>query len=256
MQRVLIMTLLRFIYSLTVLLCLGYGSAVVAQTSQGNTGQLDLNKDLADQLLPLEQLYQLALLNSPAIQDQKAQIDIQVESNRIAKTSLLNSVGVSGGYSASNQSALAAGIGAVGVESIQISSGYRAGVSAGISLGTLLNYRGTIRQGQAAYRSAIAKQNGIKLGLRRDISQLYQTLLMNQKIINAYIQEEQKALIVFQTAEIDWRNGRLDVGEYAGASSRYTEIRIKTEQARGGLLSNLYDISALVGVDMSRLKVR
>ncbi len=250
------MALSQFIRLLTVILFVSYSSAAVAQTGHSDAGQFDLNRDLAEQLLSLEQLYQLALVNSPNMQDQKAQIDIQVETNRMAKTSLLSGIGFSTGYSASNQSAIAAGIGASGLENVQISSGYRAGVSAGISLGTLLNYRGNIRQGQAAYRSVIAKQNGIKLGLRRDISQLYQTLLTNQKIINAYIQEEQKSLIVFQTAEIDWKNGRLDVGEYAGASSRYTEIRIKTEQARGGLMGNLYDLSALVGVEMSRLKVR
>ncbi len=250
------MTLPRFFRFVTAALILTWRTAACAEASRPDTLQFDLNKDLAEQILPLERLYQLALLNSPIMQDRKAQIDIQVETNRLTKTSLLSGIGASAGYSASNQSAVAAGIGAVGVENIQISSGYRAGVSAGISLGALLNYRTNIRIGQAAYRSAIAKRDGIKLTLRRDISQLYQTLLTNQKIINAYIQEEQKALIVFQTAELDWKNGRLDVGEYAGASSRYTETRIKTEQARGGLMNNLYDLSALVGVDMNRLKAR
>ncbi|GAB2528210.1 hypothetical protein GCM10027085_18140 [Spirosoma aerophilum] len=216
-----------------------------------------MTKDLADQILSIDELYQLALQNSPLMREMNAQIDIQVETNRLSKLGLLSGIGVSGGYSKSNQSLLASGGSGASItnsEGISVSNGYRLGFQVGISLVNVLGYRSTIRQGQASYRSAIAKQDGIKLGLRREISHLYQTLLTNQKIVNAYIGEEQKALIVFQTAEIDWHNGRSDMGEYAGASSRYTDTHIKTETARGSLIGTLYDLSALIGVDMIRLK--
>jgi outer membrane protein TolC len=248
------MWLHRYIRLFTLLCSLIGCAAAVARSGPGDTLQFNLTKDLSDQLLSIEELYQLALANSPAIREQRAIVDVQLETNRLSKLSLLTGVGASAGYSRGNQSLIASGINVSNAENIQISNGYRMGVQVNISVANLLGYRTNIRQGQAAYRSAVAKQDGIKLGLRREISQVYQALLTSQKIVNAYIQEEQKALVVYQTAELDWHNGRLDAAEYAGASSRYTDIHIKTETARGTLISNLYDLCALVGVDMIRLK--
>ncbi|MGF7215638.1 outer membrane protein TolC [Spirosoma lacussanchae] len=250
------MKLLLVVCLLTMTLGLIPCPRVCAAAATTDSLQFDLDKDLVDQLLPLEQLYQLALQNSPVIREQKALLDVQVEANRLVRSSLLSGVNVSGGYSTGNQSLLATGGNAANAENIQVSNGYRAGVQASISLGTLLGYRARSRQEQAAYRSAVAKQDGIKLGLRREISQLYQTMQTNQKIVNAYIELEQKSLIAYQTAEIEWRKGRLNVDDYAGASTRYTETHIKTEIARGNLVNNLYELSALVGVDMGQLKAR
>jgi outer membrane protein TolC len=253
------MDCLRFLCLLTMAVSLSWCSTAVAQSSKADTIQFNLNKDLADQILSLEELYQLALQNSPLMREMNAQLEIQTETNRITKLGLLSGVGASAGYSKSNQSLLASGgAGATisNTEGISVSNGYRMSFQVGLSLGGLLGYRSTLRQAQASYRSAIAKQDGIKLGLRREISHLYQSLLTNQKIVNAIIGEEQKALIVFQTAEIDWHNGRSDMNEYAQASGRFTDTRIKTETARGNLIGILYDLSAVVGVDMIRLKAK
>lgn len=247
------MLLLRsIVLSLTVCLLSGtlQGQSKVAGD---NSSQLDYTRDLAEQLRPFDDIYQIALRNSPTVREQDAQIESQLESTRLSKISLFNGVGASASYSAGNQSIIATG--AATSDNLQISSGYRAGLQASVSLGDLLSLRGRIRLNQASYRAAIAKRDGAKLGLRRELNQLYQTLLTSQRILKIYIQDEQVALIAFQTAEIEWKNGRLGAAAYSDASQSYSSTRIKTESARSALLTNLYDLSTLVGVSLSLLRV-
>lgn len=247
------MLLLRSVCSL-VLVCLLSGTLWGQSKAAGdNASPLDYTRDLAEQLRPFEEIYQTALRNSPVVREQDAQIESQLESTRLSKISLFNGVGASASYSAGNQSIIATG--AASTDNLQISSGYRAGLQASVSLGDLLSLRGRIRLNQAGYRAAIAKRDGAKLGLRRELNQLYQTLLTSQRILKIYIQDEQVALVAFQTAEIEWKNGRLGVSEYSGASQSYSGARIKTESARGALLTNLFDLSTLVGVSLSLLRV-
>lgn len=233
--------------------------SIYGQTSYGQTrnvgqitSQLDYERDLAEQLRPFEELYQIALRNSPVVKEQEAQIEYRLEETRLTKLSLLNGIGASGSYSAGNQSLVA--IGPISSDNLQISSGYRVGVQANLSLGDLVGMRGRVRLHQAQYRTALARRDNARQSLKREINELYQTLLTNQRILKINIQDEQVALVAFQTAEIDWKNGRLSVDQYAGASRLYSDVRIKTEAARGTLFTSLQDLSTLIGVSLAGLK--
>lgn len=247
------MILVRLIGPLVLLCSVAGGLHGQAKTPADNARPLDYNRDLGDQLRPFEEIYQMALRNSPVLREQDAQIEAQVESNRLAKLSLLSGIGAAANYSAGNQSIVATG--AASTDNLQVSSGYRAGVQASVSLGDLIALPGRMRLNRAGYRASLAKRDGAKLSLRRELNQLYQSLLTSQRILKIYIQDEQVALVAFQTAEIEWKNGRLGVTEYSGASQSYSGARVKTESARGALLTNLQDLSALTGVGLNLLRV-
>lgn len=244
-QRWLLIGLLLFVTSLT--------TPGFAQLSESNDVMLfDEERDLADQLLPFENLYQIALHHSPAIRQEDASLESQVAANQMAKWSLLRGLSLSTGYSASNQSVVPTADNPT--QTFQLSNGYRFGISAGFSIGDLVTRHAAAKQLQAAYKQSQAKREMSVQQLRQQLHHLYQNTLLSQRLLKMAIQNQQAALVAYQTAEINMKQGRLSPTEYAGALKTYTGAQIEVESSRTTVLTNLFDLITVIGVPVARLR--
>ncbi len=214
--------------------------------------RLDLDRDLADQLLPFEELYQIAVRNSPNLKEELTLAETKVENAQLARLGVLHGISLTGNVTRGNQALVSNGT--TTFDYLQISNGYRVGVQVMLPLETLLSRRPRIRQAEADYRTALARADVVKFGLKRELNKVYYELLTSQRLLNLYLQDEQAALVAFRSVELDWQKGRATVQEYSAASRVYTDVRIKVEGARGGFFSLLRELTILVGADISELK--
>ena len=211
---------------------------------------LNVEKDLASQLLPFESLYELALSHSPAIKQENAVIESKIENIEYVKWTFLRGIGVASSVTRGNQALITNDNSPL----LSLSNGYRVGLVANLSLGELINRRPVIRQAKSDHKAAIAKRDMVIQELRRDLYRLYQATLLSQRTLHFYVEEEQVALVAFQTAEIGWKENRLTAASYSAAARLYTESRTKVEQERVAVSTNLFDLITLIGVPMGQLQ--
>lgn len=226
----------------------GFGQA----SRQADVNLLDLDKDLAAQLMPFENIYELALHNSPLIKQEDAQVETKLANTQTIKWNFLRGLGVTAGLTRGNNSVVTNGNDAY--PSLSLSNGYRFGANAGISIGDIVSRGPAIKQAQAEYRSSIAKRDYVVQDLRREVYRLYQATLLSQRMLQLYIQGEQNALVAFQMAEIGWKENRLSPADYASASQTYTQTQARVEAERVALSTNLFDLVTITGVPMARLQ--
>lgn len=236
---------------LLALSCAGR-SAGQANPSSAGVPTLNLEQDLGPQLLPFEQICEIALRNAPALKSEDAALESQDITRQMARRALLRGISFSTGWLTSNQAIIANGN--VADASLAMSRGYRVGVSASLGLGDLINRRPILRQADAEYRSAVARREGSIQQFRINLFRLYQATLLAQRRLLTFIQGEQIALVAFQTAEINWKEARFGPAEYAGASEIYTGARTRVEAERVAVVTNLFELATLVGVPLTQLQ--
>lgn len=221
-------------------------------TAQTDTLYLDLNRDLGEQLLPFEELYQLALKVSPTLKEETALAEGKAYAVSLAKIDVLQTLSLTANYAMGNQALVSNGT--TSFETLQLSNGYRGGVSLTLPIYALVGRKARVRQAEAGYRSNLARTETVKLALRRDLYKLYQDILTAQRVLNILILEEQNFLVRQRKSELEWQNGRATFEEYAGVNTLYTDVRVKVENARGSFLSLLFDLTVLTGRDIAQLK--
>ena len=218
-----------------------------------DTIYFDFNKDISAQLLPFDELYKLAITNSPTVKYEN-QVSISQESvYQLSKIQILHSVSGFINYSTGNQAIIPTKVSSGDVIG-QISNGYRTGVSLQISLQDLLGRKHQIQQAQSNYQAAIIRKEVVELQVKRELITVYQDLMTAQRVLKIRLQDEQNALTALRVAEIELQQRKMEPNELANISNRYTTVKSSTEQVKGELLKNFYQLEALVGVPIQRLK--
>lgn len=242
----------RRLVRLVWLLAIGVGGGPTAGVAQADTLHLDLNRNLAEQLVPFEEIYRIAQRNSPSIREESSSADSKIHTIGLHRKNFLSTISLAGGANWGNSSIIAAGTN--NFDSWQLTNGYRGGLQMMIPLDVFVNRPGRIRQAEADYRTALARVDVARQSLRRELNKVYHELLTAQRLLQVYVQDETAARVAFLSAELDWQNGRATVQEYSGASRVYTDVRVKVENTRGGFMASLYDLTVLAGVDIGQLK--
>ncbi|AUD05743.1 hypothetical protein CWM47_30200 [Spirosoma pollinicola] len=242
---------LPFIFALFVfvgVMANGFGQSI----GQVDTVYLDIDKDLASQLLPFESIYELAQFHSPVLKQQNADIESKAAAIQSLKWTFLSGVGLTSGLTRGNQSVVTNDNSNYPL--LSLSNGYRFGFNANISVGDLLSRRPNIRQAQATQKFAMARRDVLAQELRRELYRIYQATLLSQRMLRLYIEGQQVALVAFQTAEINWKENRLAASDYSSASQLYTQAQAKVEGERVAVSMNLFDLVTLAGVPMAQLQ--
>lgn len=214
--------------------------------------RLDLDRDLAEQLIPLEDIQRLAERFSPALREEGMIAEGKLRNIDLHRRSFLSTVSVTGSAIWGNSTLVSTGSNSFDFN--QFINGYRGGMQMMIPLEVFANRRNRIRLAQADHRMSLARIEVAKQNLRREVSKVYYELLTAQRLLKVYLEDEQAALVAFRSAELDWQNGRATVQEYSAASRSYTDIRVKVENARGGFVATLVDLTLLTGADVQELK--
>ena len=225
----------------------------VSVPKSGDTVRFALNKDLIDQLIPFEDIYQIALSNSPALRFENAMVDMKASIANYTKVAILQTVSGFASYSRGNQ--LLIGSGSSSFDFSQNSNGYRTGIGIQLPLSEVVGRRYKIQQSRAEYQGSLAQRDVAKMGLKRELNRVYQALLTSQRTLRIRLRDEQAALMAFRIAEVDVQQGKIDPADYARYSNQYAIAQVVSEKERGEFMTNFRDLEIIVGVPMIQLQI-
>jgi hypothetical protein len=227
-----------------------------------DTLYLDIDQDIAVQLIPFDELVKIAVLHSPLIKYQNEVSNSLNSAYHISKVLILQNATGFGNYAGGNQTILATGGTSAATggparlgETIgQIANGYRVGVDVRISLYDLFGRKHQIREAQANYRASVLQKETIEMQLKRELITIYQDMITAQQVLKLRLIDEQASLAAYRIAEVELQKGRVNADILASATSRYIETKSAAEQVKGDFLKNVRYFETLVGVPIQRLK--
>lgn len=223
----------------------------VETVTTSDTVLFDINKGLAEQLLPFDSLYQIAVRHSPAIHFEEAVMEGKAASLQVTKVLILQGFTPFFTYSLGNQSFV--NTGTVSSDFLQLANGRRIGVNIQIPMSEVVGRRYRIQQMKAEFKAASAQREISKLNLKRDLNRSYQAMLTAHRLMVIRIRDAQVAMVAFRVAEVEMQQGKITPAALATSSNVYAISQHNVEKERGDLLSALYDVVALIGVDLNRL---
>jgi outer membrane protein TolC len=146
----------------------------------GDTLYLDINQDIAVQLLPFEDLMKVAVTHSPSIRYQGEVANALNEAQEVAKVQILQNVSGFGNASTGTQGVITNALSGPATQNgnlNQISNGYRVGVDVRLPLYELFGRKHQIRQANFNYKAALAQKETVELQLKRELINVYQDMI-------------------------------------------------------------------------------
>lgn len=258
------------------LFALLWGSVCCAQTTSSrrlvsfgsasgltdDTLYLDIDQDIAVQLIPFDELVKVAVLHSPVVKYQNEIANSLNATYQISRIQILQNVTGFGNYAGGNQTILATGGTSAATggparlgETIgQIANGYRVGVDLRVSLYDLFGRKHIVRQAQSNYRASLLQKETVEMQLKRELITVYQDMITAQQVLKLRLVDEQASLAAYRIAEVELQKGRINADVLAGVTSRYIETKSASEQVKGEFLKNVRYFETLMGVPVQRLK--
>lgn len=220
-----------------------------------DTLYLDINQDVAVQLLPFDELMKVAVSHSPLIKYQNEVTNSLSAAHDASKVQILQNVAGFANYSGGNQALITSGSltgqnGSLG----QIANGYRVGVDVRFPLFELFGRKHLIRQAQSNYKAAVAQKDVVELQLKRELIGIYQDMITAQQLLKIILIDEQASLSALRVAETEIQKGQITADMMAMVTSRYVQAKTASEQAKGNFLKNVHYFEALMGMPIQRLK--
>lgn len=215
---------------------------------------LDVDQDIAVQLMPFDELVRMAVTSSPLMKYQGEIINSTNTDRDLAKVQVLQNASGFISYSAGNQTLLTTGINQRGDQLGQIANGYRFGVDMRVSLYDLFGRKHQIRRADAAYRASVVQKEVIELQLRRELITIYQDMITSQQVLKLRLTDEQAALTALRIVENENQKGQATSESYSQATNRYIEAKVITETVKGDFIKNVHQFESLVGLPIQKMK--
>ncbi|MCY7358291.1 MAG: TolC family protein [Rudanella sp.] len=219
-----------------------------------DTTFLDVDQDIAVQLMPFDDLVRIAATYSPVVKYQAEVINSLNSGRSLSKVQILQNASGFVNYSGGNQTLLTMGVNQRGDQLGQIANGYRVGVDLRVSLYDIVGRKHQIKQAEANYRASVVQKDIVELQLRREMITVYQDMITAQQVLKYRLMDEQSALASLRIAESENQKGRITSEVFATATNRYVETKVITEQVKGDFLKNVHQFESLVGVPIQRMK--
>lgn len=219
-----------------------------------DTTFLDVDQDIAVQLMPFEDLVRMAVSYSPLMKYQNEQISSFHAARDLSKVQILQNASGFANYSGGNQTLVARGLNQPGEPLGQIANGYRFGIDFRVSLYDLFGRKHQVKQADAIYRASIVQKDIVELQLRRELITIYQDMITAQQVLKLRLIDEQAALAALRITEAENQKGRATSESIALATNRYVETKVVSEQVKGDFLKNVHQFESLIGVPIQRMK--
>ncbi len=220
----------------------------------GDSSFLDVDQDIAVQLMPFDELVRMAVANSPILKYQNEIVSSLNSERDLAKVQVLQNASGFASYSGGNQSLVTTGINQRGDQLGQIANGYRLGVDLRVSLYDLFGRKHQIKRADAVYRSSMAQKDVYALQVRREMITVYQDMITAQQVLKLRLTDEQSAMTALRIAENENQKGQSTSEAFSMATNRYVEAKVITETVKGDFIKQVHQFEALVGVPIQRMK--
>lgn len=211
-----------------------------------------MSKNIANQLLPLDSIIQIAYKNSPSLRYYSAQVKVRKYNMRYTRMMSFKDLSVFYNYSLGDQSIIVTGT--TPVDNAQFANGYRYGINLQLPLSTVLGHWPRMKQARAELEAARWRKEEIRLEIKREVQRLYVNMIEGQNKLNIRTADAQVALMAARVAEEELAEGRIPPHEYSRIRNIYAIAASNVELERANFLRAFFDLEALVGVDMHLLK--
>lgn len=217
-------------------------------------GHIDLNKDLLNQLIPLDSIVQIALRNSPTVQAQDALIDAGREQIKFARREWQNGVtgfltqsyGNQSTFFDSNQEPNT-------IQTQNLQTGFRLGLNVNIPL--FLLFGRTSRINVFEHEMEVRQKTGEKLAL--DISRMviteYNDMLSAHRIMLLAAKNRGTTRLLQDMADKQFAQGDISIADYSGVAAITAKSEQDYEIARGNFYSSYQTLEKLLGVRLDTL---
>lgn len=212
----------------------------------------DIDKDLAEQLWPLDSIIEIAYKNSPILAFEDAMIKARRYDLKYNRMMFFQ--GVSGFFSFRAGDNLQFTSGTTQQQIYQFSNGYNVGVLAQIPLSTFLGQGARNKTVKSEWEAAKYRKEVQKISLRREISKVYVDMMEGQRKIRIRVEDAQAAYVTVQIAELELIEGKIQSSEYSRLYNIHANAKSNLESERANFLRAFYDLEAMVGVELKYLK--
>ncbi|QKZ13421.1 TolC family protein [Spirosoma sp. KUDC1026] len=216
---------------------------------------LDIDKDIAVQLMPFDELVKIAVASSPLMKYQNELVNSLDAVKTLSKFQVLQNVSGYANYSGGNQSLISSSATLPQGDFLgQIANGYRVGVDVRVTLYDIFGRKYQVRQAQSNLKAAAVQKDIIELQIRREMITIYQDMITAQQMLKIRLLDEQSSLTALRVAEAEQQKGTATAEIIANATTRYVQTKSISEQVKGDFLKSVHQFEALVGVPIQRLK--
>jgi outer membrane protein TolC len=208
--------------------------------------------DLEQELLPLDQIIEIAIKNSPYINYDLALIERQKNSLTVTKREWHRVLSAQAFYSWGNQ---ALNYGSEnGGYSYNILNGYRYGFNLNIPLSEFTSRKARVNMDKAELDAAKYKREQTEMMLSRQVIQEYNQLIAAQKILKIRTAGNESAHITFQMAEKRFREGSIQLDDMARVNDALVSAQTAQVEAVTEYKILLLSFEELIGVKLATIK--
>jgi outer membrane protein TolC len=215
---------------------------------------LDEQKELQEQMIPLDSILELAVKNSPSVKFQKDLIQSAQSQLEFSKRLWTNNIVGFVNYSAGNQNIVSADNQTPGTQtSSNITNGLRMGVQINLPLYELIGRKSRIKIYKADLNSTINKKDESIQELKKDVILQYYSLLYASNVLAIRSEAKQSAINQYSIAEKQFRDGIIDVGELSRLKTFDVNARADYEESKRQFSTLYYQLEVLIGVPFQQL---
>ena len=215
---------------------------------------LDLNKDLKDQLLPVDSLIELAIKHNPGIKMQDALVQSGEQQVKYSSKEWLHDIvfnfnqnyGNSTLFYNTNQTA-------VETQSKNLTSGYRAGININIPLYEVFGRNNRVGVYRAELHAKEEKVKDLELELGRRVIYEYNYVLASHRVMQISSNANEAAALHLQMAEKEFKEGAVPVADFARVTEFATKAQIDFEISKREFFSWYQQLEKLVGERLDTL---
>ncbi|HVW95307.1 MAG TPA: TolC family protein [Mucilaginibacter sp.] len=225
-------------------------------TDSHNTGTAMLNeqKDLQEQLIPLDSIVSIAIQKSPAVNFQEDLVKSAESQLEFSKKLWTNNIVGFVNYSAGNQSIVSADSQTPGTQtSSNITNGLRMGVQINLPLYELVGRKSRIKIYKYDLHSTVNKRDEAIQELKKEVIRQYYNLLYTSNLLSIRSEAKQSASNQYAIAEKQFKDGIIDVAELSRLKTFDVNARADYEEAKRQFSTQYYQLEVLVGVPFQRL---
>ncbi len=218
---------------------------------------LDDQKELQEQMIPLDSILELAVKNSPAVNFQKDLIESAKSQLEFSKKLWTNNIVGFVNYSAGNQSIVSADSQTAGTQSSSnITNGLRMGVQINLPLYELVGRKSRIKIYKHDLNSTINKKDESIQELKKEVVLQYYNLLYASSLLTIRSEARQTAINQYSIAEKQFRDGIIEVGELSRLKTFDVNARADYEEAKRQFSTYYHQFEILIGVPFSQLTLK
>lgn len=215
---------------------------------------IDLNKDLLNQLVPVDSLIKLALANNPTIKAQDALIEAGKDQIKFARREWQNSVSGFFTQSYGNQSLFFdSNQESSTVQSQSLQTGFRLGLNVNIPLFWLFGRTSRINVYEHELEVRRLTEEKIAMDVSRQVILEYNNMLSTHRLLLLASKSRGTSRLLLDMADKQFAQGDITIADYTSVTAIASKAEQDYEIAKRDFYNNYQQLEKLLGVRLDTL---